>query len=101
MPAGRPKKIQNDLLADEQVSEVKVPKVKKDILLLRVIAKLEIALKEAKKEYSEYIASQRKEVIVPSVAECLKLSMRDDLNSDRRELKKVTGMALDKLKRSR
>jgi hypothetical protein len=99
--AGRPRKIQNELPVKEQVSEVKEPKVKKDILLLRVISGLEESLKEAKQEYSGYIASQRKEVIVPSVAECLKLSMRDDLNSDRRELKKVTGMALSKLKQNR
>lgn len=99
--AGRPRKIQTDSPVNEQVSEVKEPKIKKDILLLKVIAELEKGLVAAKKEYSEYIASQRKEVIVPSVAECLKLSMRDDLNSDRRELKKITGMALAKLKRSR
>lgn len=99
--AGRPRKIQNDLPVEKQVSEVKEQTVEKDIQLLKLISRLEDELKSAKKEYSEYIASQRKEVIAPSLAECHKLSMRDDLNSDRRELKKVTAMALGKLKRSK
>lgn len=77
------------------------PKVDKATLLLKEIAELEEKAKAKKKEYSEYIASQRKEVKTPSVAECLKLAMRDDLNSDRSELKKVTGMALNKLKRTK
>ena len=76
-------------------------KVEKATLLLKEIAELEDKAKAKRKEYSEYIASQRKEVKTPSVAECLKLAMRDDLNSDRRELKKVTGMALSKLKKSK
>lgn len=92
----------------EQVEEVVKPVVKakvkaepKDKLLLQEIAKLEADVKAKKKEYSEYIASQRKETKTPTVAECLKLAMRDDLNSERRELKIITGMALNKLKRTK
>lgn len=69
--------------------------------MLREIEKLESDLKSKKKEYSEYIATQRKETKQLSVSECLKLAMRDDLNSDRRELRKITGIALDKLKRTK
>jgi hypothetical protein len=78
-----------------------IPKVDKATSLLKEIAELEDKAKAKKKEYSEYIASQRKEAKKPSLHECLQLAMRDDLNSDRRELKKVTGMALSKLKKSK
>jgi hypothetical protein len=100
---GRPKKEQ----PVEQVKEVEeqpveqVKEVDKAKVLLQEIDKLEQDVIKKRKEYSEYIASQRKEVRTPTLAECHKLSMRDDLKSDRRELKKVTALAISKLKRNK
>ena len=104
---GRPRKEQPVTQVEEQEEEpvtqveevLKV--VDKSTELLKEIGLIEKDLKQKKKEYSEYIASKRKEVKTPSLAEYIKLSRRDDLNSDRRELKKVTAMAMDKLKKSR
>ena len=76
-------------------------KTPQDVKLLKEISELEKKLTEKKKEYSEYIASVREERKHPTLAECIKISRRDDKNSDRRNLKKVTAMALDKLKKTK
>lgn len=104
---GRPKKeaepVQEEKPVMESIQEEKKPKQKvdKSTQLLKEISGLENDLAAKKAEYSKYIADQRKEVEAPSLADCIKLSRRDDLNSDRRELKKVTALALDKLKKSK
>jgi hypothetical protein len=97
-------RLSNEEKAKREQEKEEKPVVKaepKDKLLLQEISQLEEKVKEKRKEYSEYIASQRKEVKIPTLAECHALSMRDDKNSDRRELKKVTAMAMSKLKKSR
>ena len=73
----------------------------KEIILLRELSILEGKVKEKLAEIKEYRISKRVENKPVSLAECVRVARRDDLNSDRRELKKVTAMAVDKLKKTR
>ena len=84
-----------------RVKKVIEPKIEKDVALLKEIAELEAQVVAKQKEYSEYIASKRVINKQPSVHECLQMAMRDDKNSDRKKLQKVTAMALDSLKKSK
>jgi hypothetical protein len=81
--------------------EVKTPVKRVSIDILREIAELEKQVKAKKKEYSEMIASERVVNRQPTVHECLQMSMRDDKNSERKKLQKVTAMAINALKASK
>lgn len=85
---------------EQPVEQVEVVKPQSESLLSE-ISKLEKEIDSKRKEYSKAIADEREVKKVPTLAECIAISRRDDLNSDRRELKKVTAMAMDKLKKSK